>query len=227
MIQGLIFDYGGTLDTKAVHWATMIWQAYERQEVPVSYEQFWEAYVHTERMLGRNPVIQKDYSFRKTLETKVEMQLDYLEGARERGGEGTSIVEDLYGRVVETTKESAEVLRKLHERYPIAIVSNFYGNLQTVLSEFGFDGCYDHLVESAVVGVRKPDPAIFTMGVEVLGMRPEEVMVVGDSLEKDILPAREAGCQTVHFAPSLPRSFALTDTPVVIHDLKELLEIIE
>ena len=78
MIRGLIFDYGGTLDTKAVHWATMIWQAYERQEVPVSYEQFWEAYVHTERMLGRNPVIQKDFTFRKTLETKVEMQLRYL-----------------------------------------------------------------------------------------------------------------------------------------------------
>lgn len=78
MIRGLIFDYGGTLDTKAVHWATMIWQAYERQEVPVSYEQFWEAYVHTERMLGRNPIIQKDFTFRKTLETKVEMQLRYL-----------------------------------------------------------------------------------------------------------------------------------------------------
>ena len=136
------------------------------------------------------------------------------------------IVDDLYERVVETTKESAEVLRQLHERYPIAIVSNFYGNLPTVLREFGFDGLYDHLVESAVVGVRKPDPAIFTMGVEALGMQPEEVMVVGDSLEKDILPAREAGCQTVHFAPSLPRSLTLTETPLVIHDLKELLEII-
>ena len=127
---------------------------------------------------------------------------------------------------METTKESAEVLRQLHERYPIAIVSNFYGNLPTVLREFGFDGLYDHLIESAVVGVRKPDPAIFTMGVEALGMQPEEVMVVGDSLEKDILPAREAGCQTVHFAPSLPRSLTLTDNPLVIHDLKELLEII-
>ena len=226
MIRGLIFDYGGTLDTKAVHWATMIWQAYERQEVPVSYEQFWEAYVHTERMLGRNPIIQKDFTFRKTLETKVEMQLRYLVECGVWSVECGEIVDDLYERVVETTKESAEVLRQLHERYPIAIVSNFYGNLPTVLREFGFDGLYDHLIESAVVGVRKPDPAIFTMGVEALGMQPKEVMAVGDSLEKDILPAREAGCQTVHFAPSLPRSLTLTENPLVIHDLKDLLEII-
>ncbi|MGN1252333.1 MAG: HAD family hydrolase, partial [Muribaculaceae bacterium] len=52
------------------------------------------------------------------------------------------------------------------------------------------------VIESAVVGVRKPDPAIFMLGVVALGLKPEEVLVVGDSLRKDILPARSIGCHT-------------------------------
>ena len=47
-----------------------------------------------------------------------------------------------------------------------------------------------------MVGVRKPDPAIFALGVEALGLRPEEVLVIGDSYKKDILPARSLGCRT-------------------------------
>jgi putative hydrolase of the HAD superfamily len=65
------------------------------------------------------------------------------------------------------------------------------------LREFGFDGCFLHVVESAVVGVRKPDPKIFQLGIEALGMSPENIIVVGDSLENDILPARQLGCRTI------------------------------
>jgi len=47
--------------------------------------------------------------------------------------------------------------------------------------------------------VRKPDPKIFTLGVEALKMQPDEVVVVGDSMDKDIIPASKAGCHTVWF----------------------------
>ena len=234
MVKGFIFDYGGTLDTKAVHWATMIWQAYERQQVPVSYEHFWEAYVETERTLGREDIIQKGFTFRKTLETKIAMQLERLETVLAPRTSHLAprlhsrLVTDLYERVAETTKESAVVLRELHHNYPIAIVSNFYGNLHVVLEEFELNGLVDSVIESAVVGIRKPNPAIFKMGVEALKMRPEEVMVVGDSLEKDILPACEVGCQTAWYegrGSGVERRVERGEG-FVIHDLRELLEII-
>ena len=66
-----------------------------------------------------------------------------------------------------------------------------------MLGEFGFDGLFQTVIESAVVGIRKPDPRIFLLGVEALGLKAEEVSVVGDSLEKDIIPAHKAGCRTV------------------------------
>lgn len=80
---------------------------------------------------------------------------------------------------------------------PMVLVSNFYGNISVVLQEFGLDGIFEEVIESAVVGIRKPDPQIFLLGVDALGMKPEEVTVVGDSLEKDIIPAKRAGCHTV------------------------------
>ena len=79
MIKGFIFDYGGTLDTGGQHWGKVLWHAYERQQVPVTEAQYREAYVHAERTLGKNPVIQPDFTFRQTLETKLRLQLHYLE----------------------------------------------------------------------------------------------------------------------------------------------------
>jgi putative hydrolase of the HAD superfamily len=40
---------------------------------------------------------------------------------------------------------------------------------------------------------------IFTLGVEALGFNPDEVIVVGDSMDKDIIPAGKAGCHTIWF----------------------------
>ena len=45
--------------------------------------------------------------------------------------------------------------------------------------------------------MRKPDPKIFSLGVEDLGLKPEEVLVVGDSYRKDIEPAIKLGCKAI------------------------------
>jgi putative hydrolase of the HAD superfamily len=123
------------------------------------------------------------------------------------------------------------VLEAIKERgLPMVLVSNFYGNMPVVLREFGFDGLFLKVIESAVVGISKPDPRIFLLGVEALGLKPEEVTVVGDSLDKDIIPAREAGCQAVWLRGEgwTPVSH-IGDYPhcETIDSLDELLEMIE
>ena len=196
MTAGYIFDYGGTLDTGGQHWGQVLWHAYERHRVPVSEAQFREAYVYAERTLGRNPIIRPDFTFRQTLETKLRLQLEYL-GIRNEKFRQT-ILDDLYERTKAMTVRSREVLQQLKvQGLPMVLVSNFYGNMPVVLHEFGFDGLFLKVIESAVVGIRKPDPRIFLLGVEALGLKPEEVTVVGDSLDKDIIPAHEVGCQTI------------------------------
>ena len=229
MIKGYIFDYGGTLDTGGQHWGKVIWHAYERQQAPVSEEAFREAYVHAERTLGKNPIIQPDFTFYKTIETKIRIQLEYLQEKNDVSSVSyylKKLTDDLYAITCRETAKSREVLLQLKQQYPMVLVSNFYGNIATVLKEFRLDGIFDTIIESAVVGVRKPDPQIFTLGVEALGMQPDEVVVVGDSMDKDIIPAGKAGCHTVWFKGEGWTNDPVDETPagIVITDLTQILK---
>ena len=204
MIKGYIFDYGGTIDTCGCHWGMKIWHAYEQLGFPVTEEQYREAYVYAERALGKNPIIQPDFTFRRTLEEKIRLQFEHLQLQGLVAATGFSlannrakVVEVLYNDVVRTVSESKEVLLKLKESYPLVLVSNFYGNIGVVLQEFGLDGIFNEIIESAVVKVRKPDPRIYQLGVEALQLPAENIVVVGDSYDKDIVPAHSIGCKTV------------------------------
>lgn len=227
--KGFIFDYGGTLDTGGNHWGKVLWHAYERQRVPVSEQQFRDAYVHGERTLGRNPIIQPSFTFRQTLAEKLRLQLEYLRTVCDCPTEtyASALLDDVYTQTQEHTCHSIEVLRQLKAQgKPMVLVSNFYGNVGVVLREFGFDGLFDSIVESAVVGVRKPDPRIFQLGVDALGLQPQEVVVVGDSIDKDIVPAHAIGCQTVWYEGEPWDASAAVDRTVpdlIINDLEQLL----
>lgn len=232
MTKGYIFDYGGTLDTAGCHWGKKLWHAYQRHQVPISETQFREAYVHAERKLGSNPIIQPTHTFRQLLGIKLSIELEYL---MERNYWNPSdevlrmvfkeLHDDLYDEVCQTVAHSRDVLTRLHQNYPMVLVSNFYGNINVVLCEFQLDQLFSNVIESAVVGIRKPDSRIFTLGVEALGMQPSEVTVVGDSFDKDIIPARQAGCRTVWYKGEGWTDVVFDETipDQVITDLDDLL----
>ena len=92
----------------------------------------------------------------------------------------------------------------------IAIVSNAFGTVQRDLLEL--DLCHegdgsavtvDAIVDSAVVGHAKPDPAIFHLALERLGgIDPQRAVHVGDSVVADVHGARSAGLHALHYDPS-------------------------
>lgn len=88
------------------------------------------------------------------------------------------------------------MLDTLQPKYKLVLVSNFYGNIETILKDFRLE-YFEQIVESAVVGVRKPDPAIYRLGVEATGYPAGQVAVIGDSYTKDIIPAKTVGCKAV------------------------------
>lgn len=199
-IKGVLFDYGGTIDSNGLHWAEVIWQAYEALQVPVSKACFREAYVYGERTLGKNPIVQPHHTFLDMLRLKCDLQIKWLqqEGHLPASSQPAMRLADwCYAYARKAIDQARPILRQLAERYPMVLVSNFYGNIECVLHDFELDNLFGSIVESAVVGVRKPDPAIFQMGVDRLGMSPEKVVVIGDSHDKDIVPATKIGCQTI------------------------------
>jgi putative hydrolase of the HAD superfamily len=95
---------------------------------------------------------------------------------------------------------------------PMGIVSNSDGSAQAELRRLGV--CYTPdgrptegvpvgvVVDSAAVGVAKPDPAIFAIALDALGVPASgTVLHVGDSLRYDVAGARAAGLQPVHLDP--------------------------
>jgi putative hydrolase of the HAD superfamily len=102
---------------------------------------------------------------------------------------------------------------------PIGVVSNSDGSVEADLRSVGL--CYASapaklpaaqvpdgavpvgvIIDSAVVGVAKPDPAIFAIALAALGVPPDgTVLHVGDSLRYDVAGALAAGLQPVHMDP--------------------------
>lgn len=277
-IKGIIFDYGGTLDTRGDHWSEVLWQGYEHFGIGVADDEevepgvsihkqaFRDAYVYGERALAVNPIVTPDFHFEDILREKLILELNFLAGKEllETGkddsekqaklgnlgndSEASSSVissssdslssdslssdsssdssssdsdassESLFlslsdseirqiavdmaryinAKTLALLNENKQVLEHLKQKgYPMVLVSNFYGNINQVLKDAGIDGYFEEVIESAVVGVRKPNPAIFALGVCALDLPASQVLVVGDTYGKDIIPAHKLGCHTL------------------------------
>lgn len=232
-LTAYLFDFGGTLDTSGCHWGRLLWHSYERHNVPVEEKDFRDAYIYAERMLGKNPIIQSDFTFHRMLEVKLDLEFDYLLKESKIEIDNNSlrqlkiaILDDVYGFVIKNITKSRSVLEALKKEHRLGLVTNFYGNMNVVLAEFHLSHLFETVTESAVVGVRKPNTEIFKKAVSSLELEPKDVTVVGDSLSKDIEPAHSIGCSTVWI-----KGEGWTDeeplhqiADVVIKDLTELLQ---
>lgn len=201
--KGLIFDYGGTIDSHGEHWSEVIRRGYTSAGLDVTYDDFWEAYVYAERELARVPHISPSDNFLDLMRKKIAIELRRLEettGLRTDATIAETISRYCYNCARECTAEAQRVLKALAERVPLVMVSNFYGNLNAVLSDFGIKEYFNAVIESAVVGIRKPDEGIFRLGLEALSLSPAETVTIGDSLSKDITPSRHLGINTIQLS---------------------------
>jgi len=219
-VKGLLFDYGGTLDTAGRHWASVIWEAYQQAKISISESQFREAYVHVERYLAQHPVIRSEDNFLSLMQKKIQLEMSYLK-LDEKYIQPVS--QYCYDYARRETEKAKSILAQLKERYAIVLVSNFYGNMRAVLHDFGLLDYFDDIIDSAIAGVRKPSADIWRLGVGALGLRADEVCVIGDSLDNDIRPAKAVGCRTIWikgegWTPATPQHNAMPDDTVVSID---------
>ena len=225
-VKGIIFDYGGTLDTNGTHWFHIFRQVYAQHLPQVTEEQLREAYVYAERYLATHRVIEPADNFLEMLKKKIAIQLSVLDS--QFFNFNCQLAKACDAIVRKNMEQTRKVLDTLADCCPMALVSNFYGNIHAVLRSYGLDSYFKAVIESAVVGIRKPDPQIFALGIEALGLQPDEVLVVGDSYSKDIVPAHSLGCHTAWLkgkgwdAADEPAATSCADT--VICSLGEVLK---
>jgi putative hydrolase of the HAD superfamily len=92
---------------------------------------------------------------------------------------------------------AAECLLRLREAgVAVGVVSNADGRIAGALERAGLAHLLDVIVDSGVVGVAKPDPAIFTHALEPLGLAPDQTWYLGDTVLYDAAAADAAGLQS-------------------------------
>ena len=93
--------------------------------------------------------------------------------------------------------EAEECLRELSKRYKIGIIANQNPGSRERLEKMGLLKYIDLVVASAEEGVAKPDLRIFRIALERADCKPEEVVMIGDRIDNDIIPAKKIGMKTV------------------------------
>ncbi|HLK89772.1 MAG TPA: HAD family hydrolase [Polyangia bacterium] len=85
--------------------------------------------------------------------------------------------------------------------FKLAVVSNSEGTIEQMLIEIGLRPLLDAVVDSTVVGFTKPDPRIFAVALERLGVEAADALMVGDSPSADVDGAKGAGIRAALIDP--------------------------
>ncbi len=117
-----------------------------------------------------------------------------------------------------------EVLHELRRRgYRLGVVSNADGTVEALLDSLGLLPHFEFVIDSGSVGVEKPDPRIFHMALERMGVQPHEAVYVGDVYEIDIVGARAAGMRAYLLDPLMRLGHLDCDRIATLGELPERL----
>ncbi|MFL6281421.1 MAG: HAD family hydrolase [Vicinamibacterales bacterium] len=154
--------------------------------------------LHAQVMLGRVPVEEARIErFRRLLESA---------GGDDRGrlaGELATLYRDTYRNRRRAVAGAAALMAAVRRHARLGIVSNnVLDEQQEKLRVCSLDQYVDELVVSGEVGASKPDPAIFRVAMDRLGVTAKETVMVGDSWSADIEGARAVGIRPIWFNPT-------------------------
>ncbi len=115
---------------------------------------------------------------------------------------------------------TVDILEYLHPKYRMHIITNGFQEIQDKkLKNANIHGYFDQVINSEMAGVKKPNPIIFELALEKARTKPKNSLMIGDSLEADILGAQAAGFHTLHFnGHNGPKH----EKCQMIHDLNEI-----
>jgi putative hydrolase of the HAD superfamily len=101
-------------------------------------------------------------------------------------------------RYLQAFPQTMRLLERLRD-YPLGIVSNgqrVFSELE--LRQLGLYGYFKFVLFSSDFGLKKPDSRIFLAGASQTGLRPDEILFIGDSYENDINPSQKLGMKAMH-----------------------------
>lgn len=202
MIRGIFFDLYGTLfiygdmEKAWAEWLHHFYISLRELGLTLSKEEFSKK---CERFFGKDEPAMTEQNL-TVFEKRIKSFCSSLEIVIS-DEDIISIADLIAGKWQEEIKldqDAIPVLKELKVRKIIGLVSNFDHprHVRKYLSEYGLDDLFETIVISGEVGVKKPDPDIFKPALSATGLKPDEVVYVGDA-DVDVEAARAAGMMPV------------------------------
>jgi putative hydrolase of the HAD superfamily len=195
-LAAVLLDYGGTLDGDAQHWFDHFVRLYAEAGATIPYPELKDAFYAADAALARAADIES-HGLERMTRTHVGFQLRHL------ACEDQSLADRLTTAFVADTRRAWDrnrpLLRRLSGRYRLGVVSNSYGNMPALLAEAEL-APFEVVLDSALVGLAKPDPALYELAATRLDVPPAAILHVGDSWERDVVPAHTVGMRAAWLA---------------------------
>jgi len=185
-MKAILFDHGGTLDSNGIPWKELFFPLYLECGVALAQEKFDRAFYDADDNLPLRHAL-KGLGLTETVRLQVTDVLENLKTG------SPSAAENITARFVNGCRvyfnRNRPVLAELAKKYRLGVVSNNYGNLESMLESEGLLKYFGVVADSAVVGRTKPDPEIFNYALTRLEVSPENALMVGDNVRRDITGA--------------------------------------
>ena len=188
-IENIIFDFGGTLDGNGIHWRDRFFYLIKKQIPALTWEQFEYAdhrsiadFVADERTKSR------------TLRESAETILSGINHYLPIGIIDLALTTEQFCQPAEEfLKRNRDFLEKLASSYRLGVISNNFGNTQGWCDEYELTPLLDTVIDSTVVGIEKPDPKIFYLALDEMGISSKNSVYVGDTFRDDVVGSNQAG----------------------------------
>jgi len=192
-VAALLLDFGGTLDADGLTWKERFYRLWRDEGAAGPRDAFDPVfYAADDALVGAVP---PTLTFEQTVCRLTESLAAALSVRDERVS--ARVADRFLADAHRHLRRNQPLLARLRSRYRLGIVSNFYGNLETVCHNVSIRPFFGVIVDSERVGISKPDPRIFMKALDGLGVTPADATFVGDSAARDMAGARALGMRHI------------------------------
>ncbi|MCK8604070.1 HAD family hydrolase [Desulfoferrobacter suflitae] len=219
--KAILFDFGGTLDSDGEHWLDRFYALYESAGLEVPRDLIKKVFYQADQTCCDDPQVDR-MGLRPLMEYHIRHQFALL-NLHEASQQARQMALEFCAKTEYCLKRNAALLRRLRNDYRMGVVSNFYGNVAALCEEAGLTEHLITILDSTRLGYGKPNREIFERALQDLDVTAEDCIFVGDSYDRDMLPARRMGMKTIWIKGPNPR-FPAEPEPVdwTIESLAEL-----
>jgi putative hydrolase of the HAD superfamily len=227
MNHAILFDMGGTLDGDGLHWLDRFESLYADAGVLLPRNTLRAAFDEAERRAATDDDMGRA-ALAAMLDRHVGWQFEALATSPHASLLTSALRERVVGEFTRSVRRVAranvEMLARLKARgLVLGVVSNGCGNVDVLCDDLGYARFLSLIVDSRRVNLFKPDAAIYMFASDRLGLAPGSIMMVGDSFERDVRPAKSIGMQTAWLqGPSGPQCPEPALADIVLRQLADL-----